>query len=47
MTREALVAESREREPEARVAAHALVDAFLDRVASQPGRSSSKPWATA
>ena len=33
MTREALVAESREREPEARAAAHALVDAFLDRVA--------------
>lgn len=41
--REALVAESREREPAARAAAHALVDAFLDRVAPQPGRSSSKP----
>jgi GMP synthase (glutamine-hydrolysing) len=41
--REALVAESREREPEARAAAHALVDAFLDRVAPQPVRSSSRP----
>jgi GMP synthase-like glutamine amidotransferase len=34
--RETLVAQSREREPEARAAAHALVDAFLDRVADRP-----------
>jgi GMP synthase (glutamine-hydrolysing) len=33
VTRAALVADSREREPEARAAAHALVDAFLERVA--------------
>ena len=40
--REALIAESRGREAEARAAAHVLVDAFLDRVAerpSKPGRS--------
>lgn len=41
--REALIAQSRQREPAARAAAHALVDAFLDRVAAQSGRSSSKP----
>lgn len=41
VTREALVAESRAREPEARAAAHALVDAFLDRVAEKPRSSSS------
>lgn len=39
--RETLIAESREREPAARAAAHTLVDAFLDRVAVQPGTSSS------
>jgi len=41
LDRETLVAQSREREPDARAAAHALVDAFLDRVAKQPSTSSS------
>jgi GMP synthase-like glutamine amidotransferase len=42
--RETLVAESREREPTARAAAHALVDAFLDRVAkSSRSNSTSSP----
>lgn len=35
VTREDLVVQSREREPEARAAAHALVDAFLHRVAGK------------
>lgn len=38
--RETLIAQSREREPEARAAAHALVDAFFERVAQRPSRSS-------
>ena len=38
--RETLIAQSREREPVARAAAHALVDAFLERVAERPSRSS-------
>jgi GMP synthase-like glutamine amidotransferase len=41
LDREAFVRDAREREPEARAAAHALVDAFLDRVAEQPSSSSS------
>lgn len=49
LDRESLVAEARDREPAARSAAYALVDAFLDRVAhvahvaGQPGRSVSSP----
>jgi len=41
--RESLIEQAREREPAARAAAHALVDAFLGHVAGQPGRSSSRP----
>ena len=43
LDRTALVAEARDREPAARSAAHALVDAFLDRVGTQRGRSTSSP----
>ena len=41
LDRESFVREAREREPDARAAAHALVDAFLDRVAGKSSSSSS------
>lgn len=43
VAREDLVAEARRREPAARSAAYALVDAFLAEAVRQPGRSVSSP----
>lgn len=43
LDRETLVAEARDREPAARSAAYALVDAFLDRVGPQGSPSTSSP----
>jgi len=43
LDRATLVAEARDREPAARAAAHALVDAFLDRVGPQRSMSTSSP----
>lgn len=43
LDRATLVAEARDREPAARSAAYALVDAFLDRVGPQRSRSTNSP----